>query len=101
MTQIDKAIEGPSVWTRRDIRPEEYRIDLSIACLDEIRRVVDEIRAYPLPTILRTPDDFTMPACRREMTRVRDMLDHGRRFAIVDRLPMVEMDAAEATAIYW
>jgi hypothetical protein len=101
MTQIDKAIEGPSVWTRRDIRPEEYRIDLSIACLDEIRGVVDEIRAYPLPTILRKPDDFTMPGCRREMARVRDMLDHGRRFAIVDRLPMNEMEAAEGTAIYW
>ncbi|MBV9373504.1 MAG: TauD/TfdA family dioxygenase [Alphaproteobacteria bacterium] len=94
-------IEGPSVWTRRDVRPEEYRIDLSGVCLDEIRRAADEIRTYPLPTVLRTPDDFAMPACRREMARARDMLDHGRRFAIVDRLPMSEMDAAEATAIYW
>ena len=101
MTQLDMPIEGPSVWTRRDVRPEEYRIDLPGACLDEIRRAADEIRAYPLPTVLRIPDDFTMPACRREMARVRDMLDHGRRFAIVDRLPMNEMGAAEATAIYW
>jgi alpha-ketoglutarate-dependent taurine dioxygenase len=94
-------IEGPSVWTRRDVRPEEYRVDLSAACLDEIRRAADEIGTYPLPTVLRIPDDFAMPACRREMARVRDILDHGRRFAIVDRLPMNEMDAAEATAIYW
>jgi hypothetical protein len=101
MTQIDMPIEGPSVWTRRDIRAEEYRIDLSPACLDEIRRAADEIRAYPLPTVLRTPDDFAMPMCRREMARVRDMLDQGRRFAIVDRLPIAEMDAAEATTIYW
>ena len=101
MNQIDMPIEGPSVWTRRDVRPEEYRIDLSGVCLDEIRRAADEIRTYPLPTVLRTPDDFAMPACRREMARARDMLDHGRRFAIVDRLPMSEMDAAEATAIYW
>ncbi len=93
--------EGASAWMRREIRPEEYRIDLSAACLDEIRRAADEIRAYPLPTILRAPDDFAMPACRREMARVRDMLDHGRRFAIVDRLPMADIDAAEATAIYW
>ena len=101
MTQLDMPIEGPSVWTRRDVRPEEYRIDLPGACLDEIRRAADEIRAYPLPTVLRIPDDFTMPACRREMARIRDMLDHGRCFAIVDRLPMDEMGAAEATAIYW
>jgi len=101
MTQIDMPIEGPSVWTRRDVRAEEYRIDLSAACLDEIRRAADEIRAYPLPAILRAPGDFAMPMCRREMARVPDMLDKGRRFAIVDRLPMAEMDAAEATAIYW
>jgi len=99
--QTDMPIEGPSVWMRRDVRSEEYRIDLSDACLNEIRRAADEIRTYPLPTVVRTPDDFTMPACRREMARVRDILDHGRRFAIVDRLPMSEMDAAEATAIYW
>jgi hypothetical protein len=101
MTQIDMPIEGPSVWTRRDVRAEEYRIDLSAACLDEIRRAADEIRAYPLPTVLRAPGDFAMPACRREMARVREILDRGRRFAIIDRLPMAEMDAAEATAIYW
>jgi alpha-ketoglutarate-dependent taurine dioxygenase len=94
-------IEGPSVWLGRDVRPEEYHIDLSTACLDEIRRAVDEIRAFPLPTILRGPDDFIMPACRREMARARDILDHGRRFAIVDRLPVTEMSADEATAIYW
>src|SRR5437588_9199833 len=98
---IDMAIEGPSVWTRRDLRPEEYGVELSTAWLDEIRRAADEIREFPLPTILRTPDDFAMPACRREIARVREMLDRGRRFAIIDRLPMAEMDAAGAAAIYW
>jgi hypothetical protein len=101
MTQIDMPIEGPSVWARRDVRAEEYRIDLSAACLDEIRRAADEIRANPLPTILRAAGDFAMPACRREMARVREILDRGRRFAIIDRLPMAEIDAEEATAIYW
>jgi hypothetical protein len=94
-------IDGAGVWTRRDVRAEVYLIELSLACLDEILRAADEIRAFPLPTILRSPDDFAMPACRREMARVREMLDRGRRFAIVDRLPMAEIDAAEATAIYW
>jgi Taurine catabolism dioxygenase TauD, TfdA family len=94
-------IDGPSVWKCRDVRPEEYQIVLSATCLDEIRRAADEIRAFPLPTVLRGPDDFAMPACRREMARVREVLDHGRRFAIVDRLPMAEIGATEATAIYW
>ena len=101
MTPIDMPIEGPSVWTRRDVHPEDYRVELSAACLDEIRRAADDVREFPLPTILRRPDDFAMPACRREMARVRKILNHGRRFAIIDRLPMAEMDTTEATAIYW
>jgi alpha-ketoglutarate-dependent taurine dioxygenase len=96
---MNNPIKGASTWVRSDVRPEEYRIDLSAACLDEICRAVDEIRAFPLPTILRAPDDFPMPACRRAMSRVRYILD--QRFAIVDRLPVAEMDKTEATAIYW
>jgi hypothetical protein len=99
--QMNQPIEGPGVWMRRDVRPEEYRIDLSTLCLDEIRRAVDEIRAFPLPTILRGPDDLDMPACRQEMARARDILDRGRRFAIIDRLPLAELSAEEATTIYW
>lgn len=99
--QIDMPLSGASAWARRDVRPEEYRIELSAACLDEIRRAADEIRAFPLPIILRRPDDFALPACRRAMARVRQILDRGRRFAIIDRLPLSEIDADEATAIYW
>jgi hypothetical protein len=99
--QIDVPVEGPSAWMRRNICGEDYLIELSTTSLDEIHRAIDEIRAFPLPTILRRPDDFAMPACRRAMARVRQVLDRGRRFAIVDRLPLGEMDAEGATAIYW
>ena len=96
-----RPIDGPSAWVRRDVRTEDWRVELSNACLDEIRRVVDELRAYPLPTVVLGADDFGMPACREAMSRARDILASGVRFAIVDRLPMAEINAAEATAIYW
>jgi hypothetical protein len=101
MMPISVPIEGPSAWLRHEIRREEYLVELSADCLDEIRRAGDEIRAFPLPTILRRPDDFAMPACRQAMARVRQILDHGRRFAIIDRLPLDEIDAGGATAVYW
>jgi Taurine catabolism dioxygenase TauD, TfdA family len=96
-----RPIEGPSAWARRDVRIEDWRVELSAACLDEIRRVADELRAYPLPAIVLGADDFAMPACCEAMAQVRAILARGVRFAIVDRLPMAEMDASEATAIYW
>src|SRR5260370_34366276 len=42
-----------------------------------------------------------MPACRTAMGEVRRILDSGVRFAIVDRLPLAEIGADAATAIYW
>ena len=96
-----RPIAGPSAWVRRDVCVEDWRVELSPDCLDEIRRVVDELRAYPLPTIVLAADDFAMPACRAAMARVRDILARGVRFAIVDRLPTAEMEPAAATAIYW
>ena len=94
-------IEGPSAWVGCDVQTEDYRVELSAACRDEIRHAVDELRTYPLPTIVLRPEDFAMPACREQMARVRHILRRGVRFAIVDRLPIAEMDAGEATAIYW
>ncbi|HEV8032939.1 MAG TPA: TauD/TfdA family dioxygenase [Stellaceae bacterium] len=103
MTEITLSgpIERPSAWRRRDIRREDYRIELSAACLDEIRRAVDEIRTHPLPTILRTPADFDLTNCRAAMAEVRRVLKQGVRFAVVDRLPVEELSKHEAEAIYW
>src|SRR5260370_7107291 len=42
-----------------------------------------------------------MPACRAAMAEVRRVLDSGVRFAIVDRLPLDEVGAERATALYW
>src|SRR5215469_2005206 len=94
-------VDGPSAWVGCNVHPEDYRVELSVACHDEIRRVVDELQAYPLPTIVLRPEDFAMPACREQMARVRHILQRGVRFAIVDRLPVGDMDTGEATAIYW
>src|SRR5262249_1237787 len=59
------------------------------------------IRAFPLPTILRTPADHDLPHCRAAMAEVSGILKTGVRFAVVDRLPLDELSTDEATAIYW
>jgi hypothetical protein len=98
---LSAIIEGPSAWVRADIRTEDWRLELSAACLDEIRWAVDELRAFPLPTIVLGAGDFDMPACRQAMAQTRAILASGVRFAVVDRLPLAEMSAGEAAAIYW
>jgi hypothetical protein len=94
-------IEGPSAWRRAELRPEDYRVALSGACHDEISHIADEIGAFPLPTIVRRPDEFAMPACRAAMAEVRLILDRGVRFAIVDRLQLDAIGPEAAVAVYW
>jgi hypothetical protein len=101
MSVLTNPIESPSAWRRADLRPEDYRIALSGICLDEIRRAADEMRQFPLPTIVRSPDECDMPACKAAMADVRRVLDSGVRFAIVDRLPVDEIGAEAAVAVYW
>ena len=98
---IEHPIEGASAWRRADIRTEDYRVALSGACLDEIRRAAGEMRAHPLPTLLRTPADFDLTNCHAAMAEVRRILKTGIRFAVIDRLPLDELGGDEATAIYW
>jgi hypothetical protein len=98
---IPTVIDAPSAWRRADLCSEDYRIGLSPACLDEIRRLGDEFRAAPLPTIVRRPDEFGLPHCRAAMSEVRHILATGVRFAIVDRLPLDDLGDEAATAVYW
>jgi Taurine catabolism dioxygenase TauD, TfdA family len=98
---LDRAIVGPSAWRRGEVCPEDYRVVLSQACRDEICRAADMLAAFPLPTIVLDPADFVLPQCRAAMARVRWILDHGVRFAVVDRLPLDDIGPKAATAIYW
>lgn len=101
LDMIAEQIAGPSAWRRGDIASGDYRVRLSAACLDEIRRLAGEIRAYPLPVVLRRPEEYALPHCRAAMAEVRHILKEGVRFAVVDRLPLEELSADAATAIYW
>jgi hypothetical protein len=98
---LANSIDAPSAWRRSDLRTEDYRIELSGTALDEIRRAADELCQFPLPTILRRPEEFAMTACRAAMEEVRRVLDIGVRFAIVDRLPLDAIGAEAAIALYW
>ena len=43
----NRPIEGPSAWVRTDLRPEDWRVELSTACLDEIRQRGRRIAGLP------------------------------------------------------
>jgi alpha-ketoglutarate-dependent taurine dioxygenase len=89
------------VWTRDTIRPDDWTVRLPSAALDELRAVLAEIRRAPVPTFLLDPADFALDACRMTMAEVRRVTREGPMFAVLDRLPISEMNRDEAIQLYW
>ena len=88
-------------WTRETIAPNDWTVPVSAAALAELRVVRDEIRRAPVPTFLLDPKDFRLDACRTVMDEVRRVTRDGPMFAVLDRLPLDEMNRDEAIGIYW
>ena len=94
-------IEGPRSWTGGELADDAGLIALDDACRDELLDLARLLVANPLPVLSLHPDDFGLENCRVLMARVRQQLDRGLGFAIVDRLPLENLDNETTAALYW
>ena len=94
-------LTGPGVWRRKDVSECDWRMPIPPAALAEIEELVLTLRRHPMETIALDPRDYTLDACRRCMARVRETLDNGVGFAVLDRLPTDAFDKAELKKVYW
>ena len=88
-------------WGRADLSPEDWTLRFTPDALAEVEATVAALRKDPLPTLLLTPDQFELPACRALMGRVRALLVDGIGFCVVDGLPLGRYGEEEAKATYW
>jgi alpha-ketoglutarate-dependent taurine dioxygenase len=91
----DQAWRGPMLPAPR------YLLTIPDACLAELDGVLAELRAAPVPTLLLLPEHFALERCARFMATVREHLDHGPGFVVLDRLPLDRMSRPEAIDLYW
>ena len=98
---LDHRITDARAWVGRDLTPADWTVPLPAAALGELRQVLKDLRHAPLDTLLLSPDDFELDACRATMAQLRAKLTGGTMFAVLDRLPVEEMSPAEATQLYW
>src|SRR5262245_18900552 len=98
LTQVvadDRAWHGPALPASR------YLLPLPADCLAELDRVVAELREAPVPTLLLRPEHFALERCARFAATVREQLDHGPGFVVIDRLPLDRIRRPEAIDLYW
>src|SRR4029079_15296725 len=63
--------------------------------------VVRSLREHPVPTLVLSPNEFEMTACRRLAAHLKNMLESGIGFVVVDRLPVDAYSKEELLAVYW
>lgn len=97
-----QAVEaGPLAWTDDSLPADAGIVPVTEACLDELIGIARILEANPVPTVALKPADFDAPACRDMMAVVRDTLENGVGFVILDRLPVEDLGPEAATQLYW
>jgi alpha-ketoglutarate-dependent taurine dioxygenase len=94
-------LSSPKTWVAETMLPNDGLVSLEDQHLDELYAAAKEIIANPLPTEGLRPEHFDMPACQTLMGQVRKQLDDGIGFAIIDRLPIDDIDTSTVKKLYW
>jgi alpha-ketoglutarate-dependent taurine dioxygenase len=94
-------LTGGVIWDAASLRPTDGIVPLGDDARRELEKVVAVLRDNPLPIEMLEPDAFRLDACRRMMAQVKDTLENGVGFVIIDRLPLDVFSKEEAKAVYW
>lgn len=98
---VDTNITAPTAWRVESVAERALHLPLSDGCWQELLTVVDQLRANPLPILLLEVDGFTLGETRKMAEEARGILDKGIGLVLVDRLPIIDLTAEEAKALYW
>ena len=88
-------------WVADELSGDPWLIEIDRAAAVDIHRLIAEMRAKPLPMLLRTPDRFDMPALRAVAANAKSRLDQGIGFVVFDRLPIDDYEIDDILACYW
>ena len=98
---LETKAAGPMSWQADTLLPNDGKIELTGDCLAELLALARDLEANPLPVEALAGDEFALPRCREVMASVKQALDTGLGFAVIDRLPLDEMEPMTAARIYW
>ena len=88
-------------WLSHDLSDRDWVIEIDHPALVEIDRLIAEMKATPLPLLLRTPDRFEMMHLRALFSKAKHELDHGTGFVVFDKMPIDDHDLDDIIACYW
>lgn len=98
---LTRMVHDERAWLAADVSPGDCVIPVESDALVEIERLASDMRRAPLPLLLRAPEQFHMPALAALMAKAKAGLDGPLGIAVIDRLPLDELDTEAAKGIFW
>lgn len=98
---LREQVPPPRAWHGPDLVDDDFMVVLNTNCMMELEAIVAAQHKAPVPTLVLLPEHFEMSACRALMQGVRQRLDSGLGFVILDRLPVDRWSRQEVTDVYW
>ena len=92
---------GTEAWHGSRLDPARGVMPLPVGVRGELQACIDYLRRNPLPVLALHPGDFDLAAARAFAGTLRDELEHGCGFVLVDRLPLGEWSREECIAACW
>ena len=88
-------------WLGRDLTPADWRVPIPPAAKEELGAAIERPDGLRLETERLTPDMFALDECGALMGRVREAVDTGIGFAVLDRLPLESWTLEQASRAFW
>ena len=88
-------------WIGSELAPQAGFINLSNECLEEVTLILKLLKSNPIPLLALSPEDMELPHFEKLSLKIREILNRGLGFCILNKLPVENMSECEAIAIYW
>ena len=98
---LTELIHDRRAWQAADIQPEDWTVRVSKAAISELQGMVSHMRAHPLPVLLRTLEEFSIPHLLDVMASTKNALDCRFGFCVVHDLPIDDYEIDEIVACFW
>ena len=98
---LTDVVPAPLAWKATDLSVEDWSVALSPESIAEIGEMAKRFGTSPGPYLLRTASAEDAPHLAQCMVEVRDRLDTGCGFCVIDGLPMDQYPVPDLVACFW
>jgi alpha-ketoglutarate-dependent taurine dioxygenase len=93
-------VQDRRAWRRDTLSSADWLVTMPPRAIDELDAAIRQLRRDPLPTLLLSPDQFSLSACAEVMGRVRANLS-SIGLAVVGRVPVERYEPEENRIVCW